>query len=41
MRVLEDVTKKGDHMKSMIRRLLILAAPLVWRKIKERRSRGR
>lgn len=41
MRVLEDVTKKGDYMKSMIRRLLILAAPLVWRKIKERRSRGR
>jgi hypothetical protein len=41
MRVHRGVTKQGDRMKSMIRRLLILAAPLVWRKIKERRNRGR
>lgn len=32
---------EGDRMKTMLRRLLILAAPFVWRKIKERRRRGR
>jgi hypothetical protein len=31
---------KGDHVKTMLRRLLILAAPIIWRKIRNRR-RGR
>ena len=28
---------KGDPVKTMLRRLLILAAPIIWRKIRNRR----
>jgi hypothetical protein len=30
-----------EAMKSLLRRLAIMAAPIVWRKIQERRRRGR
>ncbi len=32
-------TLQGEQMKTILRRLLILAAPIVWRKIRERRGR--
>jgi len=39
--VSEYVPEPGEPMKTMLKRLLILAAPFIWRKIRERRSRGR
>jgi len=29
----------GEHVKTILKRLLILAAPIVWRKIQARRGR--
>ena len=36
---MEGATEPGERVKTILRRLLILAAPIVWRKIRERRSR--
>lgn len=37
---IEDIYSEEERMKRLLKRLAIMAAPIVWRKIKERRRRG-